>query len=69
MPTAALASFAVVIGGRSANALDRTLRAASVPVIARIEDGQLWLDVRTISDEDAPDVVAAVRGLAVSLTP
>jgi L-seryl-tRNA(Ser) seleniumtransferase len=69
MPTAELASFAVTISGRSADDLDRALRAAAVPVIARIEDAKLWLDVRTISDEDVPDVIAAVRGLAVSLTP
>ena len=63
MPTAELPSWAVVIAGKSADALDRLLRAAPVPVIARIEDGKVWLDVRTIADEDISDLVAAVRSL------
>jgi L-seryl-tRNA(Ser) seleniumtransferase len=53
-----------VIAGKSPDALDRRLRAARVPVIARIEDGKLWLDVRTISEEDYPDLVAAVATLS-----
>ncbi|MDQ3338135.1 MAG: L-seryl-tRNA(Sec) selenium transferase, partial [Myxococcota bacterium] len=61
MPTAELASFAVTIAGQHADALDRGLRGADVPVIARIEDGKLWLDVRTISDDEVADVVTAVR--------
>ncbi len=60
MPTAQLPSWAVVIAGTSADALDRQLRAAPVPVIGRIEDGKLWLDVRTISEDDVPDVVEAL---------
>lgn len=65
MPTAELASFAVTLRGKAED-LDRALRAAAVPVIARIEDGKLWLDVRTISDDEIPDVVAAVKGLGLS---
>jgi L-seryl-tRNA(Ser) seleniumtransferase len=64
MPTAELPSWAVVVAGKSPDALDRRLRAARVPVIARIEDGKLWLDVRTISEEDYPDLVAAVATLS-----
>ncbi len=60
MPTAQLPSWAVVIAGRNADALDRQLRSAPVPVVARIEDGKLWLDVRTISDEDVPEIIGAV---------
>ena len=61
MPTAELPSWAVVVGGASADALDRKLRGAPVPVIGRIADGKLWLDVRTIHDEDVADVIAALR--------
>jgi len=64
MPTAQLPSWALVISGRSAEALDRQLRAARAPVIARIEDGKLWLDVRTVGESDLPDLFAALRGLA-----
>ena len=63
MPTAALPSFAVTLSGRSADALDAALRAAPVPVVARIADGRLWLDVRTLLPDDLADVASAVRAL------
>jgi L-seryl-tRNA(Ser) seleniumtransferase len=40
----------------------RALRANDPPVIARIHDGRLLLDPRTLTDEDVPLVVSAVRG-------
>jgi len=64
MPTAQLASWAVTLRGDSADALDAALRRARVPVVGRIEDGRLWLDVRTISADEVADVVDAVRSLA-----
>ena len=68
MPTAQLASWAVTLRGGSADAIDRGLRGAPVPVIGRIEDGRVWLDVRTL-DGDAGElalVAAAVRALAAT---
>jgi L-seryl-tRNA(Ser) seleniumtransferase len=62
MPTAELPSFAVTLGGRSPDDLDKHLRAAAVPVIGRIECGKLFLDVRTIRDDEFADVVRAIRG-------
>jgi L-seryl-tRNA(Ser) seleniumtransferase len=59
MPTAELASFAVTLAGEP-EALDRKLRGAPVPVIARIEGGRLWLDVRTIADDELDAVVRAL---------
>src|SRR5262249_17886785 len=56
MPTAQLPSWAVVLAGRSAESLERQLRAAEVPVVARIESGKLWLDLRTVADEEFPDL-------------
>jgi L-seryl-tRNA(Ser) seleniumtransferase len=38
------------------------LRAADPPVIGRIEEGRLLLDLRTVFPEDEPTLVAAVRG-------
>jgi len=64
MPTAQLASWAVTLHGASPDSLDAALRRARVPVVGRIEDGRLWLDVRTISAEELADVVAAVQSLA-----
>jgi L-seryl-tRNA(Ser) seleniumtransferase len=43
-------------------ALARALRANDPPVIARIHDGRLLLDPRTLTEEDVPVVVSAVRG-------
>jgi len=63
MPTAALPSWAVTLRGGSADALDGALRAAPVPVIARIADGRVWLDVRTIAPGELAEVAAAVRAL------
>ena len=61
MPTAELPSFAVTLRGKPADDLDRALRAARVPVIARIEDGRVWLDVRTLAEADFADIAAAFR--------
>lgn len=60
MPTAELESFAVTLAGTSPEGLDRHLRSADVPVIGRIDAGRLWLDVRTIADDELPLVAAAV---------
>ena len=60
MPTAQLASWAVTLSGRPPDELDAALRSARVPVVGRIEDGRLWLDVRTISESELADVVTAI---------
>jgi seryl-tRNA(Sec) selenium transferase len=54
--------------GQGADAIDRGLRAAAVPVVGRIEDGRLWLDVRTIAADadELAEVAAAVRALDVA---
>ncbi|MBS1118893.1 MAG: L-seryl-tRNA selenium transferase [Deltaproteobacteria bacterium] len=64
MPTAQLASWAVTLSGLPADELDRALRRAAVPVVARIEDGRVWLDLRTIAPDELAEVAAAVRGSA-----
>jgi L-seryl-tRNA(Ser) seleniumtransferase len=63
MPTAELPSWAVTVAGRSADDLDRALRASTPPVIATIRDGKLWLDVRTIADDELATVADALRSL------
>jgi L-seryl-tRNA(Ser) seleniumtransferase len=65
MPTAELPSFAIVLGGRAPALVEAALRRAPVPVIARIADDRVWLDVRTLSPPDVIDVAAAVRRAAV----
>jgi len=70
MPTGSLASWAVTLGGapagRGADAIDAALRRAGVPVIGRIEDGRVWLDVRTIAPAEVAEVAAAVRVLGTT---
>lgn len=63
MPTAALPSFAVTLAGRSPDELDRALRGGATPIIGRIADGKLWLDVRTIAVDEVEGVALSIRGL------
>ena len=42
-------------------ALAEALRAGDPPVVGRIADGRLLLDVRTLTDEEADQAAAAVR--------
>jgi L-seryl-tRNA(Ser) seleniumtransferase len=48
-PTARIPSFAVALAG-DATTLDATLRAGETPVVGRIEDGALLLDLRSIPE-------------------
>ncbi len=69
LPTAELPSWALALDGPgAADAIDRALRAAPVPVVGRIVDGRVVLDVRTILPRDEVDVVAAVRMLFAGMT-
>jgi L-seryl-tRNA(Ser) seleniumtransferase len=60
MPLAELPSWALTIAGHDPDAVDAALRAASPPVVGRVADGRVVLDLRTIAPSDEPDVVAAV---------
>ena len=62
MPTAQLPSYAVTLRGGSAGGIEAGLRAAGV--VARIEDGRVWLDVRTIADDELSTVADAIRALS-----
>ena len=65
LPVDLLPSFAVTLRGRRLDGLAAALRGLPIPVIGRIADGALWLDLRTLDDEaafaaqlDGRDVVA-----------
>ncbi len=65
LPGVSLETWVVALkapGG--AEDLARRLRGAPLPVVARIREGRVLLDLRTISDEDEP---ALERGLAAVL--
>jgi L-seryl-tRNA(Ser) seleniumtransferase len=55
----AVAATARDAGGPSADALDARLRRGTPPVVARIAEDRLLLDVRTLGDDDLPAVARA----------
>jgi L-seryl-tRNA(Ser) seleniumtransferase len=61
LPLLELEGPAVALAG-DPETLARGLRAHDPPVIARIHDGRVLLDPRTLADEDVPLVVSAVLG-------
>jgi L-seryl-tRNA(Ser) seleniumtransferase len=60
LPLLELPGPVVAVSG-SPDALAARLRAADPPVVARIQDGRLLLDPRTLAEEDVDVVAAAVR--------
>jgi L-seryl-tRNA(Ser) seleniumtransferase len=67
LPSARLESWVVALRSpHGAHALAAALRSAPIPVVARIHDGAVRIDVRTLLDDDAPALEAAL-GLACGL--
>jgi L-seryl-tRNA(Ser) seleniumtransferase len=56
---------AVEAGSARAGALAGALRRGDPPVIARVDEGRVILDPRTMSDEEADTAAAALRALLV----
>jgi L-seryl-tRNA(Ser) seleniumtransferase len=56
-PDQTLPAWLVRLPG-SPNAIERRLRAASPPVLARIQDGAVVLDLRTVAPADEPLILA-----------
>jgi L-seryl-tRNA(Ser) seleniumtransferase len=48
----------------SINALDKALRLSQPPVIARINEGKLLIDLRTVAEDEEPDLLAALIALS-----
>ena len=61
LPTYEIPSFAVRLGGTDAEALAGDLRSADSPVVGRVREGRVWLDVRTLLPGDEEAVIGAVR--------
>jgi L-seryl-tRNA(Ser) seleniumtransferase len=61
MPLASPASFACALNAADPEALHQRLRAGEPPLVGRISDGQLLLDVRCLNDSDLSHVANAVR--------
>lgn len=60
-PDQNLPSWIIELTVESAAAFERRLRAAPVPVIARIEHEKVVLDMRTVADEEESALIEAVR--------
>lgn len=65
-PTDGLPTALIAVSSErlSARALEERLRAQATPVIARIEEGRVLLDLRTVLEEQDRDVEEALRALA-----
>jgi L-seryl-tRNA(Ser) seleniumtransferase len=61
LPLVELRGPAVALAAEDVDALAARLRAGEPPVVARIHDGRLLLDPRTLTDEEAQLVGGAVR--------
>ncbi len=55
--------LAVTREGLSADELSARLRAGNLPIIARVEEGRVLLDLRTVFPEQDENVMAALRAL------
>jgi L-seryl-tRNA(Ser) seleniumtransferase len=65
LPLYEIPSYAVRLKDEAddANALAEKLRSADPPVVGRVGEGWLWLDVRTLLDGDEEALVKAVRDI------
>ena len=52
---------AISVDGRSASALETRLRGGDPPVIARIVDDLVVLDLRTVAESEESSIVTALR--------
>ena len=59
-PDQTLPAFLVRLAG-TPHALERELRANEPPIIARIENGAVVIDLRTVSPADEPLILAAIK--------
>ncbi|MBI4084176.1 MAG: hypothetical protein HY423_16345, partial [Candidatus Lambdaproteobacteria bacterium] len=49
--------------GRDAEALAQALRRREPPIVARVNEGRVLFDFRTLFESDLPDFVAALEAL------
>lgn len=66
LPQQDLASFAVSLHleGLSADALAEALRKGATPIIGRIHQGRVQLDMRTVADDELRSIAAAIGDIA-----
>jgi L-seryl-tRNA(Ser) seleniumtransferase len=64
-PGRSLSSFAlsVVVSGMGANVLAKALRHQPTPIVARVEEDRVLLDLRTVAVEDDATLAEAIRNI------
>ena len=60
-PEQGLPTWLIAIESEHVTELERRLRTGNPPVVARIEDGRLLLDLRTVFPAEEPDLIQALR--------
>jgi len=65
-PTASLKTVLIALSHaeHSAEAIEETLRHSSPPVIARIAEGRVLLDLRTVAPDEEPELVRALQAFS-----
>lgn len=63
LPGETLPSWAAVIGRQSADEIAARLRRLDPPIVGRVADGRVWLDLRTVAPEEDAVLVEALRRL------
>jgi L-seryl-tRNA(Ser) seleniumtransferase len=63
-PEQSIPTWLIVVNHPDVVAAEKKLRAADPPVIARIEDGRLLLDLRTVFPEEEEELKRALKDLA-----
>ena len=64
-PEQTLPTWNVALSGVGVAALERRLRAQTPPVVARIEDERVLLDLRTVEPAEEPELLAALQDAAL----
>ncbi|MGB9588627.1 MAG: L-seryl-tRNA(Sec) selenium transferase, partial [Armatimonadota bacterium] len=54
---------AIMIDGMTALDVAKAFRQSDPPVVGRISDDKLLLDLRTVEDSELPDIVRAIKGI------
>jgi L-seryl-tRNA(Ser) seleniumtransferase len=62
-PTARIPSIALAVGGR-ASVVEAKLRANDPPIVGRVTDGRMLLDLRTVFPPEDRELAAAIRSAA-----
>jgi len=64
-PTSAFPTTVIAITHpeRSAQDIEHQLRNASPPIISRISEGKVLLDLRTVFEDQLPDILRALQNL------